>query len=86
MTIALYYWRGANYERRLADIDTRLQLMGTQPVTSSPSWIRSGWCSIDGACGPASRCEFPAYTTYAERLCSRPSVQRALSIEDISVW
>ena len=29
---------------------------------------------------------FPAYTAYAERMCSRSSVERALTAEGISVW
>jgi glutathione S-transferase len=65
MTIALYYWRGANYERCLADIDTRLQHHG---------------------CAAGERTKFPAYTAYAERLCSRPGVQQALSVKGISMW
>jgi glutathione S-transferase len=88
MTIALYYWRGANYERCLADIDTRLQhhgyAAGDQFTVVDPFWLvfyRRGMRA-----GFEMRTKFPAYTAYAERLCSRPSVQRALSVEGISMW
>jgi|KBSSwiStaDraftv2_1062776.scaffolds.fasta_scaffold611975_2 hypothetical protein len=32
------------------------------------------------------RSRFPAYTAFAEHLCNRPSVQRTLAAEQISVW
>jgi hypothetical protein len=32
------------------------------------------------------RNRFPAYTGCAERLCDRPSIQRALTTEGISAW
>ena len=78
----------ANYGRCLADIDVRLQnseyAVGHQFSVVDPFWLvffRWGMRS-----GFDMRARFPAYTAYAERLCDRPSVQRALGIEDISVW
>lgn len=77
-----------NYERCLADIDARLQhheyAIGNQFTVVDPFWLvfyRWGFRA-----GFEMRAKFPSYTAYAERLCSRPSAQRALSVEGISVW
>ena len=77
-----------NYERCLADIEHKLQRqeysLGAQYSVVDPFWlvfyrwgVRSGY---------DMRSRFPAYTAYAQRLCSRSSVQRALTAEGISVW
>ena len=77
-----------NYERCLADIEEKLQhqeySLGAQFTVVDPFWlvfyrwgVRSGY---------DMRSKFPAYTAYAERLCRRSSVQRALTAEGISVW
>ena len=77
-----------NYERCLADIEKMLQrqdyAVGARFTVVDPFWlvfyrwgVRSGY---------DMRNRFPAYTAYAERLCERPGVQRALSVEEISVW
>ena len=77
-----------NYERCLADIDKTLQdqeySLGARLTVVDPFWlvfyrwgVRSGY---------DMRSKFPAYTAYAERLCRRSSVQRALTAEGISVW
>ena len=77
-----------NYERCLADIEKKLQhqeySLGAQISVVDPFWlvfyrwgVRSGW---------DMRSRFPAYTAYAERLCRRSSVQRALTAEGIAVW
>ena len=77
-----------NYERCLADIEKRLQsqeyAVGAQFTVVDPFWLvfyRWGMRSSYDM-----RNTFPAYTAYAERLCERPSVQRALAAEAISVW
>lgn len=77
-----------NYERCLADIEKRLQrqpyAVGDQFTVVDPFWLvfyRWGMRS-----GYDMRNRFPAYTAHAERLCDRPSVQRALHTEGISVW
>ena len=77
-----------NYERCLADIEKKLQhqeySLGAQFTVVDPFWfvfyrwgVRTGY---------DMRSKFPAYTAYAERLCRRSSVQRALTAESISVW
>ena len=78
----------ANYGRCLADIDARLQrneyAVGPQFTVVDGFWLvffRWGMRS-----GYDMRAMFPAYTAYVERLLNRPSVQRALSVEGISVW
>ena len=77
-----------NYERCLGDIETRLRrqdyAVGARFTVVDPFWLvfyRWGTRS-----GYDMRSRFPAYTTYAERLCKRPGVQHALSAEGISVW
>ena len=77
-----------NYERCLADIDKKLQreeyAIGAQYTVVDPFWLvffRWGMRSNFDM-----RNRFPAYTAYAERLCKRSSVQRALTTEEISVW
>jgi glutathione S-transferase len=77
-----------NFGRCLADIETTLQrqayAVGDRFTVVDPFWlvffrwaVRSGY---------PMRSDFPAYTAHAERLCERPSVQRALATEAISVW
>ena len=77
-----------NYERCLADIEKKLESqeysLGARFTVVDPFWlvfyrwgVRSGY---------DMRSKFPAYTAYAERLCRRSSVQRALTAEGISVW
>lgn len=77
-----------HYERCLADIERRLQhqeyAVGAQYTVVDPFWLvfyRWGMRS-----GYDMRSRYSAYTAYAERLCERSSVQRALSAEGISVW
>ena len=77
-----------NFERCLVDIDNALQrddyAVGGRFGVVDAFWlvfyrwgVRSGY---------DMRTRFPAYTAYAERLCARRSVQRALLAEGISVW
>jgi glutathione S-transferase len=77
-----------NYGRCLTDIDTRLQrsdyAVGHQFTVVDPFWLVFYRWGVRA--GYDMRARFPAYTAYTERLCSRPSVQRALEIEGISVW
>jgi glutathione S-transferase len=73
----------ANYERCLAEIEARLhhhEYAAQQFSIVDPFWL------VCVRAGYEMRTRFPAYTAHAERLCSRPSVQQALSIEGISVW
>jgi len=77
-----------NFERCLIEIEKRLQrqehAVGARFTAVDPIWLvffRWGMRS-----GFDMRSRFPAYTAYAERLCNRPSVQRALAVEEISVW
>ena len=77
-----------NYERCLADIESKLQrqdyAVGAQFTVVDPFWLvfyRWGMRS-----GFDMRARFPAYTAHAERLCSRPGIQRALATEGISIW
>jgi glutathione S-transferase len=78
----------SNYERCLGDIESKLQrqqyAVGDRFTVVDPFWLvfyRWGMRS-----NYDMRTKFPAYTAYTERLCSRPSIQRALSAEEISVW
>lgn len=77
-----------NYERCLSEIDVKLQhqeyAIGAQFTVVDPFWLvfyRWGMRS-----GYDMRNNFPAYTAYTERLCSRPGIQQALTTEGISVW
>jgi glutathione S-transferase len=77
-----------NYERCLADIDRTLQrqpfAVGTQFTVVDPFWlVFYRWAMRSNY---DMRNKFPAYTAYVERLCNRPSVQRTLAAEGISVW
>jgi glutathione S-transferase len=78
----------ANYGRCLADIDARLKhndyAIGDKFTVVDPFWVVFYRWGVRA--GYDMRAKFPAYTAYAERVCRRPSVQRALSIEGISVW
>lgn len=77
-----------NYERCLGDIEKRLQrqdyALGAQYTVVDPFWLVFYRWGVRSNYGMRDR--FPAYTAYAERLCSRSSVQRALNAEGISVW
>jgi len=77
-----------NYERCLADIEKRLQgqeyAVGTRFTVVDPFWLVFYRWGVRSSYDMRNR--FPAYTAYAERLCERSSVQRALSVEEISVW
>jgi len=77
-----------NYERCLADIENILQrqdyAVRGQFTVVDPFWlVFYRWGMRNGY---DMRNRFPAYTAYAERLCSRPSVQRALAVEGITMW
>jgi glutathione S-transferase len=77
-----------NYGRCLADIDARLQrqeyAVGARLSVVDPFWlVFYRWGVLSGY---EMRAKFPAYTAYAERLCERASVRRALAAEGISVW
>lgn len=76
-----------NYERCLADIEKQLQhreyALGPQFTVVDPFWlVFYRWGDLAGF---DMRSNFPAYTAHAVRLCNRPSVQRALTVEGISV-
>lgn len=78
----------ANYDRCLSDIDKRLQhqpyAVGAQYTVVDPFWLvffRWGMRS-----GYDMRGRFPTYTAYVERLCERPSVEKTLTTEGISIW
>lgn len=77
-----------NYGQCLADIESRLQqveyAVGDQFTVVDPFWLVFYRWGVRA--GYDMRARFPAYTAYAERMCSRPSVQRALDVEGISVW
>ena len=77
-----------HYERCLADIDARLQgqdyAVGARFTVVDPFWLVFYRWGVRSSYDMRSR--FPAYTAYAERLCERPSVQRALTVEGISIW
>ena len=78
----------ANYGRCLADIESRLQhheyASGNQFTVVDPFWLVFYRWAVRA--GYEMQARFHAYTAHAERLCRRPSVQKALSIEGISVW
>jgi len=77
-----------NYERCLTDIEKRLQCqeyaVGTQLTVVDPFWLLFYRWGVRSSYD--MRNKFPAYTAYAERLCNRASVQRALTAEGISLW
>jgi glutathione S-transferase len=77
-----------HYERCLADIDQRLQrqeyAIGAKYSVVDPFWLVFYRWGVRSNFDMRSR--FPAYTAFAERLCNRPSVQRTLAAEQISVW
>ena len=77
-----------NYGRCLADIEARLHhneyAIGDRFTIVDPFWLVFYRWGVHA--GYEMRAKFPAYTAYADRLCGRQSVQRALSIEGISVW
>jgi glutathione S-transferase len=77
-----------NYERCLAEIEEKLQRqeysLGARFSVVDPFWLVFYRWGVRTGCDMRSK--FPAYTAYAERLCRRSSVQRALAAEGISVW
>ena len=78
----------ANYERCLGEMEKTLErqdyAVGSRFTVVDPFWLVFFRWSVRS--NYDMRARFPAYTAYAERLCERPSVQRALSAEGISVW
>ena len=77
-----------HYERCLAAIDETLQrqtcAVGDRFTVVDPFWLVFFRWGVRSAFDMRAR--YPAYTAYAERLGSRPSVRRALASEEISVW
>jgi glutathione S-transferase len=77
-----------NFDRCLIDIEDRLQAhsyaVGTQFTVVDPFWLVFYRWGVRSNYDMRSR--FPAFTRYAERLCQRPSVQQALTVEAISIW
>lgn len=77
-----------NYENCLADIETQLTskeyALGARFSVVDPLWLVFYRWGVQAGYNMRSR--FPAYTNYAEGLCRRASIQRALSTEAISVW
>jgi glutathione S-transferase len=77
-----------NYERCLADIEAILQrneyAIGAQFTVVDPFWLAFYRWGVKS--GYDMRNKFPAYTIYAERMCKRPSVQKAFAVEEISIW
>jgi glutathione S-transferase len=77
-----------NYQRCLAEIEDKLQhqeySVGSHYTVVDPFWLVFFRWGV--RTGYDMRNRFPAYTAYAERLCRRPGVQRALAAEGISVW
>lgn len=77
-----------NYEQCLTDIETLLTnqeyALGSQFSVVDPFWLVFYKWGI--LANYDMRHQFPAFTTHAERLCNRPSVQKALAIEGISIW
>ena len=78
----------ANYEQCLADIEKKLQhqeySLGARFSVVDPFWlVFYRWGARSGY---DMRGKFPAFTAFAERLCGRPSVERALTVEGIFVW
>ena len=77
-----------NYRQCLTEIDNRLQhqdyAVGDRFTVVDPFWlVFYRWGVISGY---DMQTDFPAYTAYVKRLCERPSVERALKVEEISVW
>ncbi len=77
-----------NYAKCLADIERLLTdqeyALGSQFSVVDPYWLvfyRWGVLAKYDM-----KTDYPAYTAYAERLCSRPAVQQALESEAISIW
>jgi len=78
----------ANFGKCLGEIEARLQkneyAVGDRFTVVDPFWlVFFRWGARSGY---DMRGKYPAYTAWAERMCSRPSVQRALAVEEISVW
>jgi glutathione S-transferase len=78
----------ASFGKCLGEIEARLQkneyAVGDRFTVVDPFWlVFFRWGARSGY---DMRGKYPAYTAWAERMCSRPSVQRALAVEEISVW
>ena len=78
----------SNYDRCLADIEKQLQrqdyALGARFSVVDPFWLVFYRWGVRSSFDMRKR--FPAYTAYAERLCNRSTVQRALTTEGISIW
>lgn len=77
-----------NYEHCLTSIEKQLEqqkyALGTQFTVVDPFWfVFYRWGVLAGYDMPL---KFPAYTAHAKLLCERPSIQKALIAEGISVW
>ncbi|MBX2868774.1 MAG: glutathione S-transferase C-terminal domain-containing protein [Acidiferrobacterales bacterium] len=77
-----------NFKQCLAEIEAELThqnyAVGDRFSVVDPFWlVFYRWGRLAGY---EMRVEYPFYTTFAERLCARESVQRALDTEDISVF
>lgn len=77
-----------SYQQCLADIEQRLRdqryAVGNGFTVVDPFWLVFYRWSVRAGYDMKSR--YPAYSAYAERLSQRPSVQRALVTEGISLW
>ncbi|EDM47634.1 Glutathione S-transferase-like protein [Marinobacter algicola DG893] len=78
----------SNYEQCLTDIEKELQYqdyaIGTQFSVVDPLWLVFYWWGVRANFDMGSK--FPVYTAYAKRLCSRSSVQKALTNDEITIW
>ena len=77
-----------NFKNCLSEINKRVTTqdfaLGSNFSVVDPFWLvfyRWGLMA-----GYEMQNDYPAYTSYIERLCTRPSVQQALTTEGISVW
>lgn len=77
-----------NYKQCLSDIEIQLEkqcyALGAAFSVIDPFWLVFYRWGVQA--GYAMQTEYPAFTRFAERLCSRPSVQQALNTEAIDVW
>ena len=77
-----------NFQQCLAEIEHMLQhreySLGSRFSVVDPFWLVFYRWGVRTRYDMRSR--FPAFTAFAERLSRRPSVERALAAEGISVW
>lgn len=77
-----------NYQRCLTDIDVKLQhqeyAVESQFTVIDPFWLV--FYRWGARLGYDMKARYRAYSAYVERLCRRPSIQRTLAAEGISVW